>query len=175
MYGFVLCDIAFICQYWECTNRCTKLISLENPDWILVQILHQDLLWAETHVSELFQALFLLKRETWTEVSCFIYFFASNSIDGIICNPIFWKELVHAQKFQSSLFHSLSKLLYCFLHTALCSWLSWCCGPCCLLSGSSGFQPLHPSPNPFSSVEREILPEKTRTWPQKGVGLTLSV
>lgn len=32
MYGFVLCDIALICQYHECTNGPAKLISQSRMD-----------------------------------------------------------------------------------------------------------------------------------------------
>lgn len=182
MYGFVLHDIALIYQYCECTNGPTKLISLENPDWTLVQVLHQYLLGSEMHVLELFQALFLLKRERWTEVRCCWFcfvsfrfvlfhfvFFSGNFTDRIICNPVFWKELVHAQQFKSSLVLSQTTVLLS-AHSPLLSPLPVLWGlpsPVGIIWVPAAVALWIPSPDPFSSVEGEISLEMTKSWPEK--------
>lgn len=151
-YGFVLHSIIQILQYCECTSWPTKLISLENPDCISLQMLHQDFFWIEKHVLELFQILFLPKREWWTEVSCFFccfyVFFFVVVLFFVFCLVTLQTGLFVIQFSGKNMF-VLSNLKVPWslpfpncctaFYTQPLSCLYWCCPHCCPLSGSSGF------------------------------------
>lgn len=108
MCGFVLRDIALICQYCECTNDPQRFhLKIQIGYWCRC---YNRMFYEQKCMSQNCSRLFFSSKERDELKSAVLFFiFPSNFTDRIICNPVFWKELVHAQQFKSFLLLFLSK------------------------------------------------------------------